>query len=194
MDSPEFSAGLLRLYETLEVTADTSFATVEEKYRELRSFLINSRANQSQGHATSNLLPLIDDAFATLKEAQHKSPSPTQASRQHPSRPLRPGVSNAPHKNSGAKLAQQSIETSTVVVPNAIRGKEPLAGPMLKINPEYTPQNQPSDWSSRANVPGFAIEHRHKNVFDALEDRAVLIREWRSRTCAELVLTSRRFG
>jgi hypothetical protein len=136
------------------------------------------RRRTDRGEHAYEILPKIDNAFASIKEAEQKKRHQLPpAQPQHSTHPLQQVQTSSEAPTRVAKEPQSHLYNKPSLRESSKLSEQEsnLSGQDLRANPEYIPENQTLE--STTAVPGFSIEHRIKNIFDAVEDRAVLIRK-----------------
>jgi hypothetical protein len=163
-------------YKALGLPNDTPFSVVEEHVRTIRSIHAAKRRRIDRGGHAYETLPTVDNAFASIKEAEQQRRRRLPAAQPQPTHPLQ-RVQTSYESPTRVVKEPQSPYLKEPSIPESSKSfeKSDLSGRGLRANPEYVPENQTLDRTTA--VPGFSIEHRTKNIFDAVEDRAVLIRK-----------------
>ncbi len=174
--SQEVPPHLIAYYKILDLPVGSPFKDVQSRYHQLNARLRRS-CGRHNGEAAYKFIPKLDKAFQSLKQA-HFQPN---SARQAPPHPLQP-VQNAPyHQPSGYSPIEQTPQDphasgnqSSGAVSDTPRISQ---HPPLNPVPKYTPQSRFMHQPRHGMAPGFSIKHIQSNIFDAAEDRAVIVRE-----------------
>lgn len=195
---------LIQHYKVLELPIGANFSDVEDRYRRLRGRLTGGKRKHVDGQAAFKFLPKLDRAFQVLKQA-HYHPEAAQQAPVHPLRHMQnassqpaPGhtrgqegeVKRQDNTDFGHSMTHQtssSLKTQNFVphdFATVTSFKQPSA---LNTQPTYKPQSWMMDAVLGSNAPGFDVSYRQQNIFDAADDRAVVVRKFRLVACSCII-------
>ena len=167
---------LITHYKILDLPIGAPFKDVQNRYHQLRGRLYRSKGRH-KGEAAYKFLPKLEKAFQSLKQA-HFDPEGALRAPSHQLRNVQNASSCQPDQSQPNEKMPEAPHASDDQMSGVVQ-KNLNFMPMRLLDPapKYQPQNHFIHQARHRMAPGFSIINRSSNIFDAVEDRSVIIRK-----------------